>query len=131
MPEQGPHRIHLRMAGGAVAAIGVNLLQNGRGHAERQARPAIFLRNQGAEQPRLRQRIDKFRRIGAFAVLLPPVAAGKAFAELADRLANLAGNIFFHCILSLAADQKPRRVTKFSNVSRSVTSRLITASWSR
>ena len=52
--QQRAHRVHLRMAGGAVAAAGVDFLQDGGGLDHREPAAAVFLRDQGGEDSRPR-----------------------------------------------------------------------------
>src|SRR3546814_668251 len=89
VPQDGAHRVHLRVAGGTVAAGGVDLLQDGAAGRDRQAGAAILLGDQHGEEAGLRQRVDELGRLGALAVLLPPVFAGILRAQPADRLADL------------------------------------------
>ena len=59
VPQQRAHRVHLGMAGGAVAAAGVDLLQDGGSLDQRETAAAIFLRDQGGQKAGLRQRLDE------------------------------------------------------------------------
>ena len=59
VPQDGAHGVHLRVAGGAVAALGVDLLQDRRGRRERQAGAAVFLGDQRGEVAGLGQRVDE------------------------------------------------------------------------
>ena len=89
VPQHRAHRVHLRVAGGAIAARAMDLLEDRRRGAQAQSRPAIFLGNQDGEKTFLRQTFDEGGRIGALAVERAPVFAGKIAAELGDRVANL------------------------------------------
>ncbi len=57
--QQRAHDVHLRVAGAGVAAGGVDLLEDHRGRAQRQARAAVSFGNERAEIPRLGQRGDE------------------------------------------------------------------------
>jgi hypothetical protein len=85
--EDRAHRVELRVAGGAVAALRVDRLQDGRGHRKPEPGAAVLLRDQDGEVARLGQRGDELGRIGALAVEPAPVLAGEARAELRDLLA--------------------------------------------
>ena len=67
VPEQGAHRVHLGMAGGPVAAAGVDLLEDGRSRRQPQPAPAIGLRDQAGEIAGLTKRLDERLRIFASA----------------------------------------------------------------
>ena len=91
--QQGVHDVHLGVGAGPVAAGGLNLLHDHRRFGKRQARAAIFSRDQRGEEARFGQRGNEFVRIGAAAVLLAPVFARKTGAQLAYRLADF-GKVF-------------------------------------
>ena len=93
MPQDGAHDVHLRVAGGAVAALGVDGLQDRRGGRQRQAGAAVLLGDQCGEIAGLGQRVDELGRIGAVAIQLAPVFAGEAGAELGDFGADLGVRI--------------------------------------
>ena len=78
------------MAGAAVAARRVDLLQDRRGRADAEPAAAVTLGDQRREETRVGERLHELFRIRALAVLLAPVLAGIARAERADRLAQLA-----------------------------------------
>jgi hypothetical protein len=65
------------MAGGPVAAAGVDLLEDGRSCRQPQPAPAIDLRNQAGEIAGLTKRLDERLRVFAQLVALAPVGAGK------------------------------------------------------
>ena len=88
VPQDGAHDVHLRVAGGAVAALGLHRLQDRRGGGQRQAGAAVFLGDQRAEVAGLGQRAHELGGIGALLVQLAPVLAGEAGAELRDLLAD-------------------------------------------
>ena len=50
VPQHGAHRVHLRMAGCAVAARGLDLFHDGGGRRHGQAAAAVLLRDQGGEE---------------------------------------------------------------------------------
>src|ERR1700679_840166 len=89
MLEQGAHGVHLRVTGAAVAAAAMDLLQNRRGGAESQPRPAVLFRDENRQIALARQPRDELGRIGALAIQLPPVRARKRSAEFSDTLADL------------------------------------------
>jgi hypothetical protein len=86
--QERPHRVHLGVAGAAIGARRMDFLQDRRSRRKRQSAAAVFLGNQRSQQARLRHRRDEFRRIGAVAVELAPVLAGKAGAKCAGGVAN-------------------------------------------
>ena len=61
MTQQRAHDVHLGMAGAAIAAGMLDLLQDGGGGGKRQARPAIFLGDEGGEKAGLGQRLRRSR----------------------------------------------------------------------
>ena len=77
----------MALAGGA--ARGVDLLEDHRGGAQRQAGAAIFLRDQRGEKAALGQFGDELGRIGLLVFELAPIGAGIALADLAHGLAQL------------------------------------------
>ena len=89
VPEQGPHVVHLPVAGARVPAAAVDLLQDHRRLGEAQPGAAIFLRNQGCEPAALGERADEFLRIGALAVEPLPVRGVEPGAERPHRVADL------------------------------------------
>src|SRR3546814_7005249 len=50
VPQQGAHGVHLRVAGGAVAAGLLDLLQNGADRGQRQAAAAVLFGNQRGDR---------------------------------------------------------------------------------
>ena len=63
VPQHRAHRVHLRMAGGRVAARLVDGLEDSAAGRQRQARPAVLLGDQRAQVAGLGQRIDERGRI--------------------------------------------------------------------
>ena len=88
VPQHRAHGVHLRMAGGAVAARGVDFLHDRRGRRHREPAAAVFFRNERAEKARLGQRLHKLGGIGALAVDLAPVFAGESGAQRTHRFAD-------------------------------------------
>ena len=72
VPQDGAHDVHLRVARGAVAALGLHGLQDRRGGGQRQAGAAIFLGDQRGEVAGLGQRADE---LGGIAALAGPACA--------------------------------------------------------
>ena len=62
VPQERAHGVHLRVAGGAVAALAVHLLQDRRRGRRGQPGAAVFLRDQRAEIAGLGQRRDELGR---------------------------------------------------------------------
>ena len=89
MPQNGAHGVHLRVAGGAVAARRLHFFEDGRRAAQPEPAAAVFFRDEGGEVAGLRQRFDEFGRIGALAVERAPVFAGKLGAQRAHAVADL------------------------------------------
>src|SRR5581483_1053279 len=87
------HGVHLGMAGGTVAAGGVDFFHNDGSRAKRQTAAAVLLRDKRGEISGFGQCRDELRRIGAVAVERAPIFAGKPRAQLADRGANVLKRI--------------------------------------
>src|SRR5271169_6314325 len=83
VPQDRAHRIHLRVAGRAIAAGGVHLLEDGGGRADAEPAAAEFFRDQRGEIAGLGERVHKFGRIRTFAVERAPVFARKLGAQRA------------------------------------------------
>ena len=83
------HGVHLRMAGGAVAAGSMYLLQNCGSGADAESAAAILLGNERGEVAGLGERSNEFGRIGALAVERAPVFARKLGAERAHAGADI------------------------------------------
>ena len=91
-------RVHLGMAGRAVAVGTMHLFENGRRRAQSQTGAAELLGDQGGKEARLRHCSDEIGGIGALTVQSAPVLAGKARAQLAHRLANFRKVIVFRFV---------------------------------
>jgi hypothetical protein len=78
------------MAGGAVAARPLNLLENRGCSGQVETRTAILLRDQRSEEPGLSQGGDELGRVSHLPIEPPPVFARKSLADPADGLADLA-----------------------------------------
>jgi hypothetical protein len=89
VPEQRAHGVHLRVAGGAVAAGGVYLLHDRGRRLHVEPAAAVFLRNERGEKAGLGQRGHEFARIAALAVELAPIFAGEFCAQRPHRGADL------------------------------------------
>src|ERR1700690_1444991 len=101
MPQDRSHRVHLRVAGRAIAAGGVHFLEDRGGRADAKAAAAEFLRDQRGEIAGFGQRRDKIGRIGAFAVERAPVFARELGAQRAHAFADVGefvrvGAMFAH-----------------------------------
>ncbi len=134
VPQQRAHGVHLRVAGGAVAAGGVDLLHDRGGRRQRQPAAAVFLRDQRGEEARLGQRRDEFGRIAALAVERAPVLAGKFRAQRAHRFADRRVVVVMDVGFSHAADYSAisARPLLIATTSRSTTrARKLTTSPSR
>ena len=83
VPQHRAHGVHLRVAGGAVAAGGVHFFQDRGGRADAEPAAAVFFRDQRGEIAGFGQRGDEFGRIGALAVERAPIFAGKLGAQRA------------------------------------------------
>src|ERR1700722_2341108 len=77
------------MACGAVAALGVNPLEDGSTRGQSQPRAAEFLGNQHRQIAGRRECIDELGRIAADGVELAPVFARKILTEAMHTVANL------------------------------------------
>ena len=103
VPQDRAHGVHLRVAGGAVAAGGMHLFQDrGRG-AQAEPAAAVFFRDERGEIAGFGQRRDEFGRIGALAVERAPVFAGKLGAQRAHAVADVGdGPRWRACVLLIA-----------------------------
>src|SRR5271168_4502528 len=81
------------MAGSAVAAGSVHLIENGHGGAQSEAGAAKFLGDQSRKETRFRHRSDELAGIGALTVQRAPVFARKARAQPANRLADFGKRV--------------------------------------
>ena len=106
MLQERAHRIHLRVAGAAIRARAVDLLQNGTGGLQPQTRSVIFFRDQHRKKARLGQRGHEFAWIGALAIKLLPIFTREARAQPPHRFADfrkgLAQRSVSHCNLFAA-----------------------------
>jgi len=89
VPKQGPHGIHLGMAGGGIAAQAMHLLQDPGRRADALAAAAIGLGNQDREQPRLGHGLDELRRIDALAIEPAPVIGRETGHDAGDQALDL------------------------------------------
>ena len=89
MLEHRAHRVHLRMAGRRITALGVDRFEHRAGSRQRQARPAIFFRDQRTEKAAFGQRLHELKRIGVFAVELEPICVVKVLAQTAHCIADV------------------------------------------
>ena len=83
-----PHRVHLRVAGGRVAAGSVDLLEDDARRRQAEPGAAVLLRDQRGEPAVLGQCGDELLRI-AVGLEAAPVLAREARAELAHGRADL------------------------------------------
>src|SRR2546426_2796869 len=90
MAQHRPHRVHLRVAGGAVRAASLYLLENRRCRGELQARTAVLLGDEAGEPARLGERAHELRGIVALAVRLAPVVHRESGAELRHGIPGFA-----------------------------------------
>src|SRR5439155_1492754 len=63
VPEQRPHDVHLRVAGGRVAAGAVDLLEHGARRADAEPAAAVLLGDQRREPAARRERRDELVRV--------------------------------------------------------------------
>ena len=110
VPQQRAHRVHLGVAGRAVAAGSVHLIENGHGGAQSEAGAAKFLGDQSRKETRFRHRSDELAGIGALTVQRAPVFAGKARAEPANRLADFGKGVASEIVHRTANGQLWTRV---------------------
>ena len=89
VPQNRAHRIHLGVAGGAVAAGFLDFLHDGGGGGDAETAAAEFFRYQHRQEAGISQLFHKFGRIGALAVLFAPVFAGEPGTELLYGIANV------------------------------------------
>ena len=119
VPQHRAHGVHLGVAGAAVAAGALDLLEDrGRGR-QRQPGAAIFLGDQHREIAGLGQRVDELGRIGPLAVELAPVFAGELGAELGDRVADVGMFVLlFVCGHRNSAGRSRARIVAVQNAQR-------------
>ena len=89
MLEHGTHGVHLSMAGGAITAGLVDLLQHGAGCRNGQATTTILLGNESSQIARFGQSPDEVRRIGPLAIESAPVFTGEILAKRTHAVAYL------------------------------------------
>ena len=75
--ENGPHDVHLGVTGRAVAALGLDCFQDGRGGRQWQSGAAVFLGDQRAKVAGLGQRAHEIGRVAALLVELRQYSPGK------------------------------------------------------
>src|SRR6266545_5964505 len=88
MPQDAAHRVHLRVRGGGVAARRVDLLQDGGGVGDAQARAPVRLGDERAEPPGVGERLHEGVGILPYRVQLAPVGVGESRAQVADGVAD-------------------------------------------
>src|ERR1700744_6324492 len=93
MPEDSAHDVHRGVAGGPVAALGMDGLEDGRSRGERQGGAAIFLRDQRGEIAGFGKSLNKLGGIGAVAIEVTPVLTRETSAELRDLGADFSVRI--------------------------------------
>ena len=100
MAQDGAHGVHLGVAGGAVAALRMDRLQDGRRRRQAQPGAAVLLRDQHRQVARLRQRAHEPGGIGALGIQLAPVLAGELGTQAPHGVADLGigygGNLVVH-----------------------------------
>src|SRR5581483_12364481 len=89
VPEHRAQGVNLSVAGGGVAALLVDGLENGAAGRDRQPRAAVLLRDQGTQVAGLGQRIDELERVGTLVVELHPVGVGILLADPPHPLADV------------------------------------------
>ena len=77
VPQQRPHRVHLRVARARIRAAAIHFLENDGGFADTEARSAVLFRDERRQIARGGQRLDERLRIGASGIELAPVGIGK------------------------------------------------------
>ena len=95
VPKNRSHGVHLRMAGGAVAARGVDFFQDGGGRADAEPAAAKLLRDQRGEIAGRGQRRDEFGRIAALAIKPAPIFARVLGAQRAHAFADVGECVVF------------------------------------
>ncbi len=93
MPQQRAHHVYLGVAGRAVGARAVDLLQHRRGGRERCAAAAVRLRYQHGEIAGVGQGADELGGVFAVAVQRPPIRAGETRAQAAHPFADVGMGI--------------------------------------
>ena len=88
VPQHRPHRIHLGVTAGAVAARSLDFLHDRGGRRHGEAAAAVLFRNKRGEKAGLGQCRDEFFRIRTLAIQPPPVFAWEIRAQRPYRLAD-------------------------------------------
>jgi hypothetical protein len=78
--QQGTHRIHLRVAGRAVAALAMDRLEHGACGADAEAAAAVFLGDQHRQEPRIAEGLDELARVPTLTIERSPILPGKLLA---------------------------------------------------
>src|SRR5919107_3521180 len=113
VPQQGSHRVHLRVSRLRVSAGAVYLFEDDRGLGEAQAHPPVLLGYERAEVAGFGHRPDELLRVLAFGIEFAPVAVRELRADLPHALPELlARHSGIHLVLlartrSLLADGYP------------------------
>ncbi len=94
--EQRTHGVHLGVAGTAVAARAVNLLEYRGRRLDAEPGAAVLFRDQYRQEARARQRRDELARVTALAIELAPVFPRKALTQLSHRLADIRESVIVH-----------------------------------
>ena len=81
VPQDGAHRVHLGMAGAAVAPFGLNGVEHRCGRRQAEPGATILFGDQHGEIARVGECRDKFGRVGTLLVKLAPVLAGEPGAQ--------------------------------------------------
>src|SRR5215210_7639586 len=89
VPEQGSHRVHLRVGRLRVPAGAVDLLEYDGGLGEAKAHPPVLPGNERPKVAGFRHGLDERLRIFALFVQLAPVALGERLADLSYALPDL------------------------------------------
>ena len=90
------HHVDLRVAGRAVTAARVDLLEHRSGRAKPKPAATVVLGDQDAQESGLGQCPHERRRIRTGPIEIPPVRSRKVLAERTHRVANLGGRSRAH-----------------------------------
>src|SRR5262245_15705574 len=96
MAQDRAHRVHLRVARGAISTRGVHFLENCRRRTQIEATAPVFLGDQCRQVARLGERRDKLGWISPFTIKATPIFAGKLRTKRAYAFSNV-GKLILSC----------------------------------
>src|SRR5919204_557909 len=123
MPEERAHRVHLRVAGGAVFPAGIDLLEHDAGFDQAEPGAAVLGRNQDGKPAAFGERPHEFLRVLPFGIQLAPVRLAELHADLSHAvtvLLLLGGQREVHQSEACSRIARARRMIASSTISPSL-----------